>query len=111
MFIEEKDVEITDLIFNYFDAVRQKWPGAWNAGGKGIILNKTNGFRALMRVLRPLYLNLASPGDMVEASDFLRKLNLVNIADNDFTSDEYKPGSSGESLLTARLLAAMNLRE
>ena len=49
MMIEEKDVEITDILWNYFDAVRQKWPEAWRATGQGIILNKTNGFRGLMR--------------------------------------------------------------
>lgn len=49
LFIEEKDTTIAKVIHNYFDAVRERWETAWNSTDQGMMLNKTNGFRALMR--------------------------------------------------------------
>jgi hypothetical protein len=64
MFIEERDLDITDIIWNYFDAVKARWPKGWESPGKGLMLNKTNGFRAFMPFLRPAYLYLTPPGDV-----------------------------------------------
>ena len=30
MMIEDKDLEIADVIWNYFSAVRTRWPAAWD---------------------------------------------------------------------------------
>lgn len=97
MFLDERDMEIADVIFNYFHAVRSRWPGAWTKGGDGVVLNKTNGFRALMRLLRPLYLRLASPGDVVPQESFAKELAKATLKDEDFNVDNYKPGTSGET--------------
>lgn len=43
MMIEKKDLEITDIIWNFFDAAKNRWPTAWESLGRGNILNKTNG--------------------------------------------------------------------
>src|SRR6266702_1421122 len=64
MMIDKRDMEITDVLWNYFDAVRSKWTAAWNSTGSGLVLNKTNGFRALMRFLRPAYLYSVGPGEV-----------------------------------------------
>jgi DGQHR domain-containing protein len=74
MMIDEKDVEITDIVFNYFDAVRERWPEAWNASGRGIMLNKTNGFKGLMRFLRVAYLSLTDPGGVPMKEEFFEIL-------------------------------------
>lgn len=109
LFIQERDLEITDILFNYFSAVAERWPGAWVNGGKGAILNKTNGFRALMRFLKPAYLSLKWKGDVVSKSDFLNIFQKVNIEDDGFTVDQFKPGSSGESNLFKTLMAHSGL--
>jgi len=45
-FIEGDDLKILDVVWNYFDAVRSRWPDAWHVVERGNILNRTNGFRA-----------------------------------------------------------------
>jgi len=109
MFLEERDLEIADNLFNYFSAVRSRWPSAWNGSGDGAVLNKTNGFRALMRLFRRVYLHLASPGEIVEADSFAKMLAMSKLKDGDFTTDRYKPGTSGETLLFNELADQMQL--
>lgn len=109
MFIEERDLEIADNLFNYFSAVRARWPTAWEGMSDGAMLNKTNGFKALMRLFRPVYLFLSEPGGVVEADRFASMFNRVKLKDNDFTTDRYKPGTSGETLLFHELAAEMDL--
>ena len=46
-----KDVQIGKIVEQYFLAVQERWSQAWDSGGKGIMLNQSNGFRALMRIL------------------------------------------------------------
>lgn len=99
MMIDKRDNEITDVIWNYFDAVRKRWPEAWKASGRGNMLNKTNGFKALMRFLRDAYLFNGKPGDVLKTSEFMDVFNRVKLNDKDFIIDTYKPGTSGESKL------------
>jgi DGQHR domain-containing protein len=96
MMIDKRDMEIADVIWNYFDAVRSKWPTAWNATGAGLILNRTNGFRALMRFLRPAYLYLVGPGEVPKREQFEKIFSRIQMTDNEFVTDTYKPGTSGE---------------
>lgn len=51
-FIEGQDSVIAANISNYFSAVDEMWPVAWDKENKASALNKTIGFFALMRVLR-----------------------------------------------------------
>jgi DGQHR domain-containing protein len=104
MFIEEQDLEITDVVWNFFEAVHECWPRAWDHSGKGSMLSQTNGFRALMRFLRPCYLHLASPGAVVGKEQFLTELKKINMKSEDFSVETYKPGSSGESKLYRALV-------
>lgn len=109
MFIDERDLEITDIISNYFEAVSKRWPRAWNQGGEGLILNKTNGFKALMRFLRPAYLASKWKKDVVSADQFLALFRKINISDEEFTVENFKPGTSGESNLYQRFMADSGL--
>jgi DGQHR domain-containing protein len=99
MFIREKDIQIGKIVEQYFLAVQERWPDAWDAGGKGYMLNQANGFRALMRVFGEAYIHLASPGQFVDAKRFLELFNRVDVEWNHFTIERYKPGSSGEARL------------
>ena len=109
MMIEEKDYEITDILWNYFEAVRNRWPEAWEATGQGIILNKTNGFKALMRFLKNAYLYLVSPGEIPNVEQFEGIFNRIELNDKDFNVDNFKPGTSGESELYRTLLSRSRL--
>lgn len=99
MMIDKRDMDLVDILWNFFSAVRNRWPTAWEYGGRGVILNKTNGFRGLMRFLRNAHLHVAGIGDIPEVEDFYHVLERIDLDDMDFTVDNYKPGTSGESAL------------
>lgn len=99
MMLDERDMDIADVLWNYFAAVAERWDKAWNATGGGLVLNKTNGFRALMRFLRDVYLYIRRPGEVPKKEDFLSLISKVNLMDEAFTLENYKPGTSGESAL------------
>jgi len=99
MFIEEKDFSIADNIDNYFVAVRKKWPKAWKETGRQSgILPKTNAFRAFMRHLRENYNSLSKEhGEIVPVSAYFKLIDKIDLKDQDLTSRNFKPGSSGEA--------------
>jgi len=99
MMIDKRDLKIADVLWNYFDAVRSRWPTAWNSTGYGLILNRTNGFRALMRFLRPAYLYLVGPGDVPTREQFDGVFKRIQMNDDEFNTDNFKPGTSGEVAL------------
>lgn len=103
LFINECDFQIADIISNYFEAVEDRWPEAWNDKGR-LMLNKTNGFKALMRFLRPVYLSLSWKGEIPAKEDFVKVFSKVKLKDDQFSTDYFPPGSSGESALYNKLL-------
>lgn len=98
-FIHGDDLKIGKIIEQYFLAVAHRWPDAWNNKGVGNILNKTNGFRALMAIFGRVYNRLASPGDFVSESEFLTLFKKVKHESDYFNVENFKPGTSGESAL------------
>lgn len=109
LFVEERDVEILDVIWNYFDAVKRRWPNAWQNTGMGSVLPKTNGFRALMRVFKPVYARLSKISVVPSEEQYYAMLEKVSLRDEDFTIENFKPGTSGESQLANQLLEEMSL--
>jgi DGQHR domain-containing protein len=109
LFVDGKDLQIVDIVFNYFDAVRARWPAAWANTKAGAVLPRTNGFRALMRVLKPLYLSIAKAGEVPDQQRFLNALQKVLLKDEDFTIERFNPGTSGEAELAKQLIEQMNL--
>jgi DGQHR domain-containing protein len=103
-FVEGRDTDIANLIWNYFAAVSERWPSAWNDGGEGKILNKTNGYNALMRYFRAAYLNFTNPGKLVAKEQFAELFKLVELEDDDFDRTKFLPGSSGAKELYQILL-------
>ena len=104
IFIEERDLDIADILFYYFSAVRQRWPEAWGSSTRGWILNRTNGFRALMRYLKPAYRSLAVTKEIPSQEAWYSLLEKVTLHDSDFTVEHFEPGTSGETKLYRRLL-------
>jgi hypothetical protein len=111
LFVGEKDVVIAGIVSNFFSAVRARWPNAWGFFGRGLILNKTNGFNALMRFLRPAYLDLAAPGASVSVASFSKLFSRIQLQDDDFTTVRFQPGTSGEAELYRTLLRDARLNE
>ena len=92
---------IYDILYNYFDAVRKKWPNAWeDVKPKGNLLPKSNAFKALMKYLKDhVYLDLVGDkiGSVPSTKDFLTKFSHVKLTDSDFTTRNFAPGSGGQS--------------
>lgn len=100
LFLDEEDKKIADIILAFFSAARKKWPLAWDNPGNGYMLGKTNGFRALMRLLRPAYLNVVSKiGEVPDIDAFSRLFDRSTVKEEDFVITEFLPGTGGEARL------------
>jgi DGQHR domain-containing protein len=108
-FVDGRDIELLDVLWNYFVAVHDKWPQAWSNIGPGSVLPKTNGFRALMRAFKPLYVALSGEMSIPAVADYARYLEKVDLPDEQITIENFKPGTSGESALVDKLLTDMRL--
>jgi DGQHR domain-containing protein len=98
-FIDEKDAEIAKIIWNYFKAVEARWPQGWENLNPGFILARTTGFAALLRLFPQVWNDMGAPKDIPNVSAFTKYFNKSRLKDEKFTSDNYKPGSTGESAL------------
>lgn len=110
LFIEENEEDVTRILLRYFSAVRDRWPKSWDdLDRRGNALPKTNGFRALMRFLKFVYLNIAGDdvGMVPEIEQFQEVLQLVALEDEDFDTNTFPPGTSGEAGLYRFLKAAL----
>jgi DGQHR domain-containing protein len=98
---EEGDVAMYEILFNYFQAVKKKWPNAWDAKErKGNLLPKSNAFKALMKYLKDdVYLDLVGDdvGAVPTVRQFAAKFKDVGLTDEDFTTRNFAPGSGGQS--------------
>ena len=97
-FIEDKDAEIARIVWNFFRAIEKKWPVAWNNFEKGQILARTTGFAAFLRIL-PHIMNALDNNAIPKRDLFLKYIEKSSLSDKDFTSDNFLPGSTGESKL------------
>lgn len=104
LFIAEEDATIAKVISNYFAAVQERWPKAWNDKTRGWVLNRTAGFGALMRLFPYLYIPMQDSNGLVGKEQFLRIFKRIDLSDDGFTSETYLPGSTGESQLFQDLL-------
>lgn len=110
MFItDDKDINIAQLIWNYFHAVERRWPNAWNSGSDANVLNKSTGFVTLMRFFKDVYLSFDKIGTVISKEDFERVFDKIQIKEGDFTKEIYIPGSSGQGLLYRHLLEQSGL--
>lgn len=101
LFIDGKDVDIIEIINNYFKAVAAKWPDQWkNPNRRGNIVAKSNAFKAFMRYLQDIYPKVSN-GDfetIPSAKSFSYYFEHIDLYDEDFNTKNFKPGSSGESM-------------
>lgn len=92
---DEDDIEIAQILYNYFYVVEQKWPDAWRLLQPNIILNRTTGFVALMRFFKDVYLSFSRIGEVITKEEFKTIFDRITLEENDFNKEKYVPGSSG----------------
>lgn len=100
LFIDEQDIKIAQEIYTLFNEVRDRWPQAWNdTRREGYMLNRTNGFRAIMRLYGFLFRKHNIPGTALPAGFIREHLRSLKLEDKDFTVEVFVPGSGGEGRL------------
>lgn len=109
-FVSNEDSKIAQTMVNYFAAVERKWPVAWKEKTPGLILNRTTGYNALMRLL-PLILFKLGLESVHSIDEFSEIVDRVTLGDFDFTPENFKPGSSGESQMYRKFLANTGIGE
>jgi DGQHR domain-containing protein len=102
-FRDNRDGEILATLLNYFNAVKARWPAAWEYTGQGSVLPKTNGFNGLIRFLRDAYLYVTASPRVITQQEFANIFARSPLNDEDFTVDRFKPGSSGSAELYREL--------
>lgn len=110
LFIQNRDAEIARIVWNYFAAVAQRWPEAWELKRPGMVLNRTTGYRALMRFLPLAYMSLGRDA-VLPTAEFKAIFDRVRLDWGDFTPERFKPGTSGQAELYRKLQADTNLDE
>ncbi len=114
LWIGNRDGDIAALLLEYFFAVRDRWPDAWASRERGNILPRTNGFRALVRLFKDIYLNinLMAPSDgnwVVPRNVYSEYFRKSELRDDEFTIQNFAPGTSGETALYRRLKADLGV--
>lgn len=99
MFLDERDMEIADILLAYFSTVQKRWPAAWANPGTGYMLAKSSGFKGLMRLLAPAYLSVAKPNEVPTQEKFDKLFAKATLKDDDFVVKEFLPGTGGEARL------------
>lgn len=107
-FQSDDDEDILAILINYFSAVKERWPEAWDYTGKGAVLSKTNGYNGLIRFLRDAYLHLTNKPRVISQSDFFEIFNRSDLTDSDFNTDRFVPGTSGSSALYHKLMETLS---
>lgn len=100
LFINGQDLDIAEILFNYFSAVRDKWPSSWDdVGATGNLLPRSNAFKALMKFLREdVYASArAGHGEIPSVKVFSGYFKNIDVIDKDFTSRNFVPGGGGQS--------------
>jgi len=111
MFLKEMDTEITKAVLHFFQAVSERWPTSWNElNRRGNVLPKTNGLKALMRFLKPVYLLIANDNREYVPSkeEYMKFLDVVGLEDDDFNTKTFPPGTSGEAKLHKILIDSLS---
>lgn len=96
VFIDDfDDIKIAQIIWNYFYAVQQKWPNAWNETKNNSILNKSTGFIALMKFFKDAYLSFDKIGEVISKDEFKTIFDDIELTEEDFNTTKYVPGGMG----------------
>lgn len=110
MFIDDRDDDILLTVWNFFAAVADQWPAAWNSHKQGQILNKSTGFTALMRIMADIYLRIGRIDSVPSVDEYRAYLNRSTTPDDFFIRENFLPGTSGEAGLYKYLAAELGIQ-
>ena len=89
LFVSGDELAIIQIVYNYFVAVRTRWPKAWDERRPGFMLNRTNGVRALLKFFGEAYAKVALPGEDASSETFLKQVFVsLKLRDEDFTTEK-----------------------
>jgi len=115
LFIDDNEGVIAGVLYNWFTAIRLKWPNSWDALEKtGNLLPKSNAFKAFMKYLRVDILPHFILNDQLiipEIINLQKYLDNANISDRDFTIQNFAPGSGGESKFLQLLRGKISMED
>lgn len=115
LFIQGREVDITEILYNYFDAIRSKWPHSWGAYEvTGNLLPRSNAFKAFMKyLLEDVYADAVGKefGTIPTAEEFGLYFDELNVEDDDFTTRNFVPGSSGQAMFLKLLRREVTLED
>lgn len=97
LYVNNKDIEISMILWNYFKAIEKRWETAWN-NPNTYLISKNNCFRAFIRYLRDLYPKIDKDKNGIPSiQDFAAILNEYKINDEDFNVENkiFHRGDSG----------------
>jgi DGQHR domain-containing protein len=107
LWIKERDTDIARILFEYFAAVKEQWPEAWDSKERGAMLARTNGFRAFSKFFKLVYLRERPVADLenpiVSRSRYSKYFSRVKLESESFNSMYFLPGTSGETSLFNQL--------
>jgi hypothetical protein len=113
MFIDGKEVDVAEILFNYFGAVKAKWPQSWeNLRRSSNLLPKSNAFKALMKYLKDdVYCQIVGKdfGKIPSQKEFSRYFTELEVSDDDFTTRNFAPGSGGQSTFLKMLRCEISI--
>ena len=101
LFIADNDVAIAQCVLDYFSAIRDRWPEAWNSDARNVVIARSSSYFAFMRFLRILL-----KGQVVETISrgyFRDCLEQIDLDDDDFLNTTFLPGAGGEGRLLRSL--------
>lgn len=115
LFVENREIDIAEVLFNYFKAIENKWPESWRATDRtGNLLPRSNAFKAFMVYLREdIYPEILqkSPDYIPSVEEFSDWLKHVDLKDEDFTTRNFAPGSGGQSTFLKMLRGEIRLED
>jgi DGQHR domain-containing protein len=115
LFLDKKDLDIAEILMNYFNAVQKRWPKSWSdVSVSGNLLPKSNAFKALMRFLKDdICPNIPgiSTGKIPLTKEFAKFFADVELNDSDFTTHNFAPGSGGQSVFLQMLRGTLKLKD
>ena len=112
MFIDdESDIKIAQIMWDYFYAVSEKWPTAWGIVQNNNILNKSTGYLALMKFFKDAYFHVQNSGGIIGKAEFMKIFQHIDLRDNDFSTENYIPGSTGQRKLYYDLIHKSGIKK
>lgn len=115
LFLKGEEIDIVEILYNYFLAVERRWPNSWAAVDRtGNLLPRSNAFKALMVYLREdVYPSIVGKnyGAIPTVKEFSAAFNHIDVRDEDFTSRNFVPGSGGQATFLKILRGELKLAD